>query len=56
MTIVRTMAGINKAEDIGRKDTQIGIADACSSAKPSPSTKLTEASNPDGNIARRGNR
>ena len=28
MTPVRTNAGINKAEDAGRTDTQIGFADA----------------------------
>ena len=28
MTLARTTAGINKAEDAGRKDAQIGFADA----------------------------
>ena len=28
MILVRTTAGINKAEDAGRKDAQIGFADA----------------------------
>ena len=28
MTTVRTTAGINKAEDVGRMDTQIGLVDA----------------------------
>ena len=28
MTTVRITAGINKAEDVGRMDTQIGLVDA----------------------------
>ena len=34
MTIVRTNAGINKAEDAGRNDSQIGFADALQRVLP----------------------
>ena len=51
MTIERIKCGISKAEDAESMDAQIRLADACSSAKPSSSTALAAASNPDGNIA-----